>query len=61
VRKIAREYAKHHEDKKLGKDAATAAIERAARNDPRHDTPAEVWDADLGFFNTHARESADGH
>jgi hypothetical protein len=56
ARLIAREYAKMWEDKKLGKDAATAAIERAARNDRRHDTAAEIWDADIEFFNTQAKE-----
>lgn len=56
VRLIAREYAKFHDDKKLGKDAATAAIERAARNDRRHDTRVDVWDADLEIFNTPGRK-----
>jgi putative DNA primase/helicase len=51
VRLIAREYAKIHNDKKLGKDAATAAIERCARNDPKHDTPSDVWDLNYAFFN----------
>jgi hypothetical protein len=51
VRLVAREFAKMWDDKRLGKDAATAAIERTARNDPRHDTPADAWDADLETFN----------
>jgi putative DNA primase/helicase len=51
VRLIAREYAKIFEDKKLAKDAATAAIERAARNDPRHDTSADAWNLDTKIFN----------
>jgi hypothetical protein len=46
VRLVAREFAKLHQDKKLGKDAATAAIERAARNDPRHDTASDAFDTD---------------
>jgi putative DNA primase/helicase len=46
VRQVAREYAKCHNDKKLGRDAATAAIERAARNDPRHDRMPDIWDSD---------------
>jgi putative DNA primase/helicase len=56
VRKIAREYANIHNDKKLGKDAATAAIERVARNDPRHDTPADTWDVDDDLFNNPNRK-----
>lgn len=52
ARSVAREYAKIYDNKKLGKDAATAAVERAARNDRRHDTPADAWDADLEIFNT---------
>jgi hypothetical protein len=51
VRKIAREFAKANDDKKLGKDAATAAIERIARNDPRHDTPTDTWDTDDEILN----------
>jgi putative DNA primase/helicase len=52
VRQIAREYAKRHNDKKLGRDAATAAIERAARNDPRHDRTPEVWDSHAERLST---------
>ena len=52
VRLVAREHAKLHNDKKLGKDAATAAIERIARNDRRHDTPADAWDVDIDLLNT---------
>jgi putative DNA primase/helicase len=52
VRTVAREFAKLHEDPKLAKDAATAAIERLARNDRRHDVLPELWDVDPGFFNT---------
>jgi putative DNA primase/helicase len=52
VRLVAREYAKLHDDTKLGKDAATAAIERTARNDRRHDTPSDAWDIDPRLFNT---------
>jgi putative DNA primase/helicase len=57
VRRVAREFAKLHQDKKLGKDAATAAIERIARNDPRHDTPADAWDLNSKIFNTHNRSA----
>ena len=51
VRLVAREYAKLHGDKKLSKDAATAAIERIARNDRRHDTLPEVWNIDPQHFS----------
>jgi P4 family phage/plasmid primase-like protien len=47
VRKCARAASKIHQDKKLGRDAATAAIERAARNDPRHDRLPDVFDAHI--------------
>jgi len=57
VRLIAREFAKLHNDKKLGKDAATAAIERIARNDRRHDTPSDAWDTDPAFFSTPTKEA----
>jgi P4 family phage/plasmid primase-like protien len=46
IRNIARAYSKKHQDKKLARDAATAAIERAARNDRRHDRLPDIWDAD---------------
>jgi hypothetical protein len=52
VRLVTREFAKIYDDKNLGKDAVIAAIERCARNDPRHDRPSNVWDLDLMFFNT---------
>jgi putative DNA primase/helicase len=52
VRLVAREYAKLHDGKKLGKDATTAAVERIARNDPRHDTAADAWDVDGDIVNT---------
>jgi D5-like protein len=58
VRRVAREFAKIHQDKKLGKDAATAAIERIARNDPRHDTSAGGWDVDTETFSTPNRKTA---
>jgi putative DNA primase/helicase len=56
VRLVAREYAKLNDDKKLGKDAATAAIERSARNDRRHDTPFDAWNAEARAFNTPNRK-----
>lgn len=52
IRAIARAYSKIHQDKKLARDAATAAIERAARNDPRHDRLPEIWNSDLETFGT---------
>ena len=52
IRKLARAAAKKYQDKKLGRDAATAAIERAARNDPRHDRLPEIWDADRRQLGT---------
>jgi putative DNA primase/helicase len=58
VRLVAREFAKLHNDKKLGKDAATAAIERIARNDRRHDTPSDAWDPDPELFGTSDTEEA---
>jgi putative DNA primase/helicase len=57
VRLVAREYAKLYDDKKLGKDAATVAIERIARNDRRHDTPVDAWDVDIDLFNTPENET----
>jgi putative DNA primase/helicase len=56
VRLVAREFAKLYDDKKLGKDAATAAIERSARNDRRHDTPFDAWNAGARAFNTPNRK-----
>jgi hypothetical protein len=56
VRLVAREFAKLHDDKKLGKDSATAAIERSARNDRRHDTPTDAWNAMARIFNTPNRK-----
>jgi putative DNA primase/helicase len=58
VRIVAREFANFYEDKKLGKDAATAAIERSARNDPRHDAAAEAWDTGDDIFNNPDREAS---
>jgi hypothetical protein len=58
VRLVAREFAKLNNDKKLGKDAATAAIERIARNDRRHDTPSDAWDPDPELFSTPTEETA---
>jgi hypothetical protein len=52
VRRIARAYSKMYQDKKLARDAATAAIERAARNDPRHDRLPEVFDHDHDLLGT---------
>jgi putative DNA primase/helicase len=52
VRKLARAASKKYQDKKLGRDAATAAIERATRNDPRHDRLPEIWDADFRQLGT---------
>jgi putative DNA primase/helicase len=46
IRGIARAYSKMHRDKKLARDSATAAIERAARNDPRHDRLPHIWNPD---------------
>jgi putative DNA primase/helicase len=57
VRQVAREYAKLHNDKKLGRDAATAAIERAARNDPRHDRLPEIWDSEPELLGTPPEEA----
>jgi len=47
VRRVAREFAQRDKDQKLGKSAATAAIESMARNDPRHDRLPDIWDADI--------------
>jgi putative DNA primase/helicase len=58
VRLITRELAKLYKDRKLGKDAATAAVERLARNDPRHDTPSDAWDLDLQFFNLATKQES---
>jgi putative DNA primase/helicase len=55
VRRIAREYSKIYQEKKLARDAATAAIERAARNDPRHDRLPEIWNSDLETYGTPLR------
>ena len=55
VRRLARQYAKLYQDKKLGRDAATAAIERAARNDPRHDRLPEIFDANHNQLGTPSR------
>jgi len=59
IRKIARAYSKMYQDKKLARDAATAAIERAARNDPRHDRLPEIWDADHRQLGTPSRTAAE--
>jgi putative DNA primase/helicase len=58
VRLVAREFAKIYDDKKLGKGAATFAIERIARNDRRHDTLFDAWDIDDEIFNTSERRTA---
>jgi putative DNA primase/helicase len=52
VRIIAREHARLLQDKRLGKDATVTAIERLARNDPRHDTSEDAWDSNSEFMNT---------
>ena len=52
IRRLARQYAKLYQDKKLGRDAATAAIERTARNDPRHDRLPEIFDGNLEQLGT---------
>ena len=52
VRVVAREFAKRDNDKKLGRDAAVAAVERLARNDPRHDRSSEIWGLDQEWFAT---------
>ena len=52
VRVVAREFAKRDNDKKLGRDAAVAAVERLARNDPRHDRSSGIWDLDHEWFAT---------
>jgi outer membrane murein-binding lipoprotein Lpp len=59
VRLLARQYAKLNNDKKLARDAATASIERAARNDPRHDTSVEAWDLGLRAFHTPNRNTTE--
>ena len=59
IRLLARRYAKLHNDKKLARDAATASIERAARNDPRHDTSVEAWDLGLRAFHTPNRNTTE--
>jgi putative DNA primase/helicase len=56
VREIARAYSKIYQEKKLARDAATAAIERAARNDPRHDRLPEIWNSDPGSLGTPPRK-----
>ena len=57
VRLVAREYSKMFREKKLARDATTAAIERAARNDPRHDTAPGSWNANMEIFNTPNRKT----
>jgi hypothetical protein len=56
VRGIARAYSKIYQDKKLARDAATAAIERAARNDRRHDRLPDIWDSDIETYGTPPRK-----
>ena len=57
IRNIARAHSKIYEDKKLARDAATAAIERAARNDPRHDRLPDLWNSDPDLFGTPSRRT----
>jgi putative DNA primase/helicase len=56
IRAIARAYSKMYQDKKLARDAATAAIERAARNDPRHDRLPDIWNSDTETYGTPPRK-----
>jgi putative DNA primase/helicase len=58
VRRVAREFAHLHDDKKLGKEAATAAVERMARNDPRHDLPPDIWNTSMKTYGTPPRGKA---
>jgi D5 N terminal like len=50
VRELARAASNKYEDKKLARDAATAAIERAARNDRQLAKSHEVWDIDQNLL-----------
>jgi hypothetical protein len=59
VRQVAREFAHLYADKKLGKDAATAAVERMARNDPRHDRIPDIWNAGIETYGTPIRSNRD--
>jgi putative DNA primase/helicase len=56
IRGIARAHSKMYQDKKLARDAATAAIERAARNDPRHDRLPDIWNSDIETYGTPPRK-----
>jgi hypothetical protein len=52
VRVIARKHAALLDDKRLARDVTQAAIERMARNDPRHDTRDDAWDRDQETIST---------
>jgi hypothetical protein len=56
VRRIAREFAQIYSEKAFGKDATTAAVERMARNDPRHDRTPDIWNTETEAYGTPIEE-----